>query len=179
VTFEEFYKLSFPKAYRYFYYKSVEKAYIEDLAHEVYIRFYQKYSSEATSLEECMKILYGICRNVYREWVRKQVSEKSVPLIDNLKYEIYDDQSYNHEVFEDDSFDKKVTLMKKEMKKAVAGLNGRLRLVLEYRFLQGKTRKEVAEILKINEKDVHTYQKRAIKYLKTRFKDIDWANLSP
>lgn len=175
VNFEVFYKQSFQKIYRFFYYKSVESSIVEDLTHDVYLRFYQKYSQNPLSEEESIKILYGIARNVYREWVRKSISEKKVSLIDNLDYGNESDEytaesieslidSSNEEVESD--FDQDLAEKMQSVKECFAELNDKVRQVLEYRFLEGKSRKEVAEILGINEKDVHTYQKRGVKYIK-------------
>ena len=50
----------------------------------------------------------------------------------------------------------------------IKSLNPVVRQVLELRFLQNKSRKETAELLQINEDQVHTYQKRGVKYLKDR-----------
>lgn len=169
MNFEGFYKQSFQKVYRFFYYKSVDTSIIEDLTQESFIRFYKKYNQKQLDEVESIKIIYGIARNVYREWVRKSISEKTVSLIDNINYESDDEQeSYEIEAFaeEESEFDKQLTEKMDSIKDCLNELNEKVRLVLQYRFMESKSRKEVAEILKISEKDVHTYQKRGIKYIK-------------
>ena len=47
-------------------------------------------------------------------------------------------------------------------------LSPRVRQVIELRFIKGKSRQETAKIMKMSPKDVHTYQKRGLKYLETK-----------
>lgn len=164
MDFESFYKKTFQKVYKFFHYKSVETSVIEDLTHDSFLRFYQKYSDKSYDDTEALKILYGIVRNVYREWVRKSINEKRVPLIDNLNYE--EEDSVEFAIFEDNDYEDRLFKRVEELKDCISELNEKIRKVLEYRFLEGKSRKEVAILLNISEKDVHTYQKRGIKYLK-------------
>lgn len=169
MSFEELYNSCFSKVYKFFYYKYVEKDYIEDLVHDAFLRFYKKYSDKDLSSDEHQKILFGICRNVYKEWVRKAVKEKNVSFLDNYEYEIADESVPDDEVlFEADNAEKIIENNLELIKECLDELNETVRKVLEYRFLEGKTRKETAELLNIKEKDVHTYQKRGVKYLKKK-----------
>jgi len=160
VSFEHIYKTTFQYVYRFFYYKSVNQADIEDLEHEVYIRFYKKFDFENLPEVETKRILFGIARNVYREWVRQCIKENKAEFLDNYEYEdLIDD-------FVDEEFEKKIALQKQVVLEAIEKLNPTVKSVLEYRFIHAKSRKEIAELLGIKEKDVHTYQKRGIKYLR-------------
>ena len=164
VTFEEIYKNSFSKVYKYFYYKYVDKSYIEDLSQETFLRFYKEYSQQKYSKEESMKILYGIARNIYKEWVRKAISETNIQFFDNINYEELAEIDDDYDYTETDEFLTHIDLVKN----LIEELNEKTKMVLKYRFLDGKSRKEIAAILSISEKDVHTYQKRGIKYLKKK-----------
>lgn len=159
MSFEEIYKLTFKYVYRFFYYKSVNPAEIEDLAHEVYIRYYKKFSSRDIEEVEIKKILYGISNNLYKEWVRQKVKENKVELIDNYDYE------ENVEDFCDEAYEVRLEGQKKQLLEALKLLNEKVRTVLECRFLHGMSRKEISLKLDMKEKDVHTYQKRGIRYL--------------
>ena len=154
--------------YRFFYYKSVNSAYIEDLSQDVYIRFYNKFSDKELSEVESKKILYGIARNVYKEWVRQSIKEKRVSLLDNFEYEELDhgDLLDLFLELENPEFDEKLLKNQEILKEAIETLGENVRNVIKMRFVEGLSRKEVAEKLNIKEKDVHTYQKRGVKYLK-------------
>jgi RNA polymerase sigma factor (sigma-70 family) len=52
------------------------------------------------------------------------------------------------------------------MTEAIKGLNPRVKQVITMRFLGNLSRSEIAKQLNISEDDVHTYQKRGVKYLK-------------
>lgn len=167
MSFEEFYNLNFQKIYKFYYYKFVLKDDIEDLVHESFLRFYKKYGQKDLQTDECQKILYGISRNIYKEWVRKAIKEKNVSFLDNYEYEIADDRVEDDKaLFESDEPEGLLKSNLEVIKECLDELNETVRKVLECRFLEGKTRKETAELLGIKEKDVHTYQKRGVKYLK-------------
>ncbi|MEI7603558.1 MAG: sigma-70 family RNA polymerase sigma factor [bacterium] len=164
MEFEVFYKSTFKTVYSYFYNKFVNVSDIEDLAQESFLRIYSKYGDNFPNTDEPRKILFGICRNIYRDWVRDHIKEVTTDDIETAIYKHNPD--YNHEEdFEDDSQDlirqQNVDLVKEAMKK----LNPKVKAVLEYRFIEGLSRKEIAEKLGISQDDVHTYQKRGIKYL--------------
>lgn len=159
MNFEDVYKSNFSRVYKFFYYKFVNKDYIEDLAHDVFMRFYIKYGyRQVFQSDEASKILYGISNNIFKEWVRKSYKEKRVDFEDNYIYSLED--------FLDKDYAEKKESQKKQIIEALNNLNPTVKYVLEARFLYGLTRKEIAEKLGVKEKDVHTYQKRGIKYLK-------------
>lgn len=176
VDFQAIYNATFQYVYRFFYYKSVNSASIEDLAHDVYLRFYKKYGETSFELVEAKRILFGFCRNVYREWVREQIKEKRSEFLENYDYDVEHEGEIStlsepDDVFEEfaeeqTDFEKRHESQKELLKEAISRLNPRVKEILECRFFHNMTRKEIAEKLNMNEKDVHTYQKRGIKYLR-------------
>lgn len=162
MLFEEFYKESFKNTFRFFYYRGVDFSDIDDLVSECYIRFHTKYQDKLVDQIESKKILSGIAANILKEWQRKTFAHKIVELTDeiseDLKYEFYAPDDF------DDDFGQKQL----KLHEAIKYLNPSVKQVLELRFLQNKSRKETAAILQINEDQVHTYQKRGVKYLKDR-----------
>jgi len=162
--FEELYKSTFESLYRFFYYKSVGKSDVEDLVQEVFSRFYGKYFDKRLSKEESTKILYGISKNLYKEWVRKSIKENRVDFIDNIQFdEIVDEDE--EDLMSENRY-KIIDEQKLVVHKAMEKLSANVKLVLEYRFIHNMTRKQIAEKMGMKQKDVHTYQKRGIKYLK-------------
>lgn len=166
MDFEKIYNATYGNVYRFFYYKSVEKATIEDLSHEVYIRFYKKFRERDLDDIESKKILYGFCSNIYKEWVRQSIKENKADLVDNIHIEEPEEEF-------SEGFEEKVTKQKQVLLQAMEKLNPKVKSILEYRFLHNMSRKEIAEKLNMNEKDVHTYQKRGIKYLKKYVGELD------
>jgi RNA polymerase sigma-70 factor (ECF subfamily) len=164
VNFEELYNLNFKYVYRFFYYKSVAKEEIEDLTHEVFIRFYAKFKDYNIDQIESKKILFGFCCNIYKEHVRKSIKENRVEYNDLFEY----DECF--EEFVDDEMELKLDNMQKLISECLPKLNPKVRAILECRFLKGMTRKETAAKFNITEKDVHTYQKRGVRYLKKMIK---------
>lgn len=165
MDFESLYNLSFEKIYKFFYYKYVDKETVEDLVHDVFIRYFQKYKDSNHNSNESIKLLYGISRNVYKEWVRKSIKENKIQFLDNIDY-VDESVITEEELINEDLNQKIFQANVDKIRECIGKLNINVRNVLEQRFLHGKTRKETAEILNLSEDTVHTYQKRGIKYLK-------------
>jgi len=166
VTFEEFYQLTFKNTFRFFYYRGVSFNTVDDLTSEVYIRFYQKYNHKLeqnpNALIESKKILGGIAHLVLKESYREQVKTKFSELPDDVTdQDLF--QYYDGANFEAD-FEAKQLLLHK----ALASLNPTVKQVLELKYIEGKTRSQIAQALSISQDMVHTYQKRGLKYLKDK-----------
>jgi len=156
---EEVYHQHFRRIYRYFYYKDVKPPVeVEDLVQDVFCRYFAKYDCTKQSTDEIRKILYGIAQNIYREWIRKILSEKTTELNDDIDYS-------NDDVDYDEGYAERLNKFRQDIQEAVKQLNPTLRTVITMRYLEGCTRKEVAEKLKIKEKHVHVYQRRGLKAL--------------
>lgn len=159
---EKIYKNHFSKVYKFFYYRQVQADNIEDICHDVFIRFYTKYKPDVLTEEEILKILYGFCRNMYKEWVRKQINLRSVSFHEFVQY--FD----TLEVFADESYELRIEKQKDIVRGLIPELNETVQNVIVLRFFHGKSRKDVAAELGITEADVHTYQKRGIRYLRQK-----------
>ncbi|MEI6477645.1 MAG: RNA polymerase sigma factor [bacterium] len=162
----DLYKLSFPRIIRYFLYRDVGSDEAEDLAQETYVRFFAKYRCNDMDETVCIKILYTIARNIYREWVRERVNR---PV-----YELQQDFPITEPVGGEDDVEgyDDTEALRPLLMDALAGLNPTLRQVVTLRLIEGLTRRETAERLSIKEKDVHTYQKRAVRQLRDRLSDV-------
>ena len=162
MLFEEFYQQTFKNTFRFFYYRGVIFNEVDDLVSDCYIRFYQKYQEKLVDESESRKILSGIAGNVLKEWQRKAFSFKIEELSDEVSdSDLFD--FYAKSDFENDFAEKQLKLHE-----VIKSLNPTVRRVLELRFLQNKSRKEIAATLQISEDQAHTYQKRGVRYLKDR-----------
>lgn len=154
---EEVYRLHVKSVHRYFYYKGVTINDVEDLVQESFFRFFQAYPDQRSEVDT-RKILYVISRNVWREWVRNQLKHRVYEL-DELKAIPETAEDFSEEDPAEYDGQRAVLLA------VIEKLNPTVKAVLTMRFIDGKTRKEIAAHLGIAEKDVHTYQKRGIKSL--------------
>lgn len=164
--FSELYQTSFKGVFRFFYYKSVNFNSIEELCQEVYLRFWKNYTSKLGDADQCKKILYGICLNVYREWVRSQISSQFVSLESYWEQLMDEDSLSSTQNWEDEKYEEHLGELKNRLRTAIAKLSPRLREVVELKYLQGLTRRQTSEQMGLTEDQVHTYQKRAVKALK-------------
>lgn len=166
MDFENIYNCTFRYVYRFFYYKSVNAASIEDLSHEVFLRFYKKFPNQKFEETEAKRMLFGFSNNVYKEWVREQVKEKRAEFLENFDYDVSVEEDSEDFGASEYSLEMKLESQKKVVFEGMKQLSPKIREILEYRFVQELSRKAIAEKMGIKEKDVHTYQKRGIKYLK-------------
>ncbi len=104
---------------------------------------------------EPTKILYGIAKNRYKEWVRALPRNQMLELNEN-------EPDISLEQLIDEEFEAKLDQFREELHSAIKQLNPTLRDVMRMRYLENMTRKEVAEKLGIKEKHVHVYQRRGI-----------------
>ena len=156
----------FKVIYRFFYYRDVDKEEIEDLCQETFFRFFNKYTLENLTEIQITKILYTIARNVWREWLRKMTATKTEELFkDDGAYDLILESS-------EDGDNPDLEGERAQLIEAINNLNPTLRTVLTMRFVEGKTRREIAEHLGTKEKYVHIYQQRGIKALQKILKTV-------
>lgn len=172
--FEEAYRENFTRLYRFFYYRSVAKDECEDLLQEVFLRFHKSFGLKELAADEAAKILFGIARNVYREWVRNQIRNQHGEFDDAIEY------LGTVEEYCDDGFEATLVELQSDLKKGMETLGDSVRQVIELRFIEGKTRAETAAITGMSEKQVHVYQRRGIATLqKWAAKNGEQAPVSP
>ena len=160
MDFSNFYKATIKYVYFYFYSRTNDRYVSEDLCHNVYLDFYNKYSDKESDEEQSIKILYGFCRIAYKDYVRNSSKLKEI--------------SYNDEIHVIDSnrINKKKYSQKNKsiLNNYIKSLSPVLKRVLELRFIDGLNRRDTAVALNISLASVHTYQKRAIKKLKEQLR---------
>jgi RNA polymerase sigma factor (sigma-70 family) len=151
----------FKPAYRYFYYKGVEKAEVEDLAQETFLRLFRVYGDRADLADlEIRKLVYGVARNVWREWVRRQVQ------LPTVEFDELQDVGESPDEFQEEAEDTELLeAQRAAVLAAIEDLHPTMRQVLTLRFAENLSRQEVADRLNIKPDEVHTYQKRGIKML--------------
>ena len=156
---KQIFDLTFPLLYRFFYYKSVNRDEIDDLCQETFQRFFNKYTSAHYSEVDVKKILYKIARFVWLEWMRSN-SESHLEFNEEMDFvETYEE--FSIEVDEETEQQSST-----ELHEAIKLLHPVTQQVITLRFIEGKSRREIAEQLAMSEKSVHVYQRRGIVQLK-------------
>lgn len=168
--FKDFYEKTFKAVFRFFYYRSeyIDTNTAADLAQESYLRFWNKYKDKLQDFQESQKLIWGICKNVYKEWLKNNVKD-AVGFwgnLDDWERLWTQDQISSVDYWDDDDYSKKLEYLRKVLKKLIDKLPNRLKEVINLRYYLGLSRREVAWRLGMKEDHVHTYQKRAIKLLK-------------
>jgi RNA polymerase sigma factor (sigma-70 family) len=105
---------------------------------------------------EAVKVLFGIAKNIYLEWLRRMKAERIVPLNENTDYLGALDDYVN------DDFDRLLDELRGLLQAGLQELHPNLRRVVTLRFIENKSRAEVAQEIGMSEKQVHVYQRRAI-----------------
>jgi RNA polymerase sigma-70 factor, ECF subfamily len=175
MTGAEFYNQSFKQIFRFFYYKVSDVPISEDLASETYMAFFDKYSHLLANTDDsAIKLLYGIAKNLWKKYLQKQKNSFiPVPLFfarfENLgDFEILDKLENSETLNQSNSLELQKQVNLELIKQTLKSLNPKLQTVIELRFQKGLTRSETAKLMGLSEDIIHTYQKRAIKYLKQK-----------
>ncbi|QQR93596.1 RNA polymerase sigma factor [bacterium] len=168
-TFAKIHVENFKRFFYFFYHKPyINRDTAEDLVSETFLRGYKYTLENSISEEEVLKLLFGIAKNVYKEWVKKNIAMAEVEFNEEIssfidEYEALDDPNISST-----EIPNKHEKMIEQCKDVIDTFSDKLKYVMRYRFIEGLSRAETAQILHISEDAVHTYQKRGIKYLKEK-----------
>ncbi len=156
-TLEEVYEKSFEKLYKFFYYKVQSRDIAEDLTSDTFLAFANSLKANK-EIQNINAFLFGIARNVFTKYLQQKYKQE-IPfsnISDN--FEDYVD-NYIVEIKRTPSLDEKV-------KKFMDKVPEKQRIVLELRFFQKLSLKEICEKLNKDMNYVKTTQKRGIRSLK-------------
>ena len=155
--FSTLYTHSFERVFRYFLVRTRHVESSEDLTHDTFLRYYNKYPL-IDSVEEGCKILWGIARNVHLEWITKQIlSFKKLQLQHTIL--LLREQSTDQE---QEDYD----LLRKKLRKALESLPQKQREIALLFYRDQMTKSQIAKQLGIPKDHVKTYLKRATTNLK-------------
>jgi RNA polymerase sigma-70 factor, ECF subfamily len=145
---------NFHRIYRYFYYKTLNKAEAEDLTSDTFFQIVEKIK-KGHKIDNPSHYIFGIARNIMANYLRRKYLLLFVPLEEEHK------SMAKVEEFETDrsKFDEYVSKM-------ISKLPSKQRVILQMRLIEKKEFKEVCELLNKGENYVKTTQKRGIKTLK-------------
>jgi RNA polymerase sigma factor (sigma-70 family) len=165
---KSFYDSNYKSLFRYFYYKGLSIEESEDLLSETFYKLIVRYR-DIILLDQvkAKKIVWGIAHNLLVDKIQANLRQRGVSIDELADIEspetLSDEEIYE---LEDPQFEEKILLLKESLLVAISKLSPRMNEIVTLKFYKGFTRKMISEKLSISEDMVHTYQKRAIRYLK-------------
>lgn len=158
----DIYNKYFIKLYRYFFYKTLDKALSEDLTSDTFLRFADCVSGEA-KIDDYVKFLYGIANNVFMEALRKKYSAQ---FITGIEWDVMSEELVDDFIEDADKVDNAQNSREELAKKYIKLLPVKQRKILTLRLIERLSLKEICEKIGKDMNYVKTTQKRAIKSLK-------------
>jgi len=164
-AFRIFYREYFPKIYNYAYRRVKVKETAEDLTEETFFKVFKAFRT--FQLKEGFTLdmwIYAVERNVVRDWFRKNVGFKILPLEERF------DSAFTP-LLNDPYSTAENELVGNYVKSSLKEIPERYRRIIELRFFKGKHIKEIALELKKSEGAVKVLQFRALKALKEKIEE--------
>jgi len=161
-AFKEIYKHFSDRIYRFIFYRVPEKEIAEDLLQEIFLKVWNYIKDEKNLIENLQALIYKICRNTIIDYYRQNGNDFLID-IEEVSYKI-EDAKYNKNQKEteiDIQIDiKKIRLQLNKLKNPI------FKEIIELRFLDELSYKEIAQVLEKTEKNVSVMLHRAISELK-------------
>jgi len=164
-SFEVLYEYLYPKLYSYFSFR-VDGEIVEDVLSDVFLRIVEKlgaYRSQknASFMAWAFRIAHNLLVDYYRK-VKEVFISDSEDESESFFEQIKDDQ-----ILPDAQLDKKITA--KRIKTSLSQLKPLHKEILELKFLEDFTTKEISQILGKSEGNVRILQLRALNELRNHF----------
>lgn len=167
--YNDLYNSNYKSLFRYFYYKGCSIEESEDLLSDTFVKLFSGYSEVIKSdTPKAKKIAWGIAHNLLVNHIQENIRNRGISLSEMAELEDQEIEPAAEEinVFTENDFDEKLVVLKKRLVNEISHLSPIMNEIVTLKFYKGYTRKMIAEKLNISEDMVHTYQKRAIRYLK-------------
>lgn len=150
------YEVTIELVYRFFFYKVLNREVAEDLTSQTFLRFAKEIASKDKEIKDAKKYLFGIAKYVLLDYLRQKYKQMEHPLTEADEELLYvEDEKSKPKV---DVIDLLAQLLPK--------LPEKQRSILDLRFVQKKTIKEIANLLGKDVNYVSTTQKRAFQSMR-------------
>ncbi|MEC3884705.1 RNA polymerase sigma factor SigX [Halobacillus litoralis] len=167
--FDELYDNYHHDLFQFLVYMVKDRSLAEDLVQDVYVRVMKSYESfNGKSSEKTW--LFSIARHVAIDYFRKQKRKR------NRFMEFFDWTEKGEQIKDQNKMPEEIAVQNDEIQRVYQALDQCTvdqRSVLIFRFIQGMSIKETAEILSWSESKVKTTQHRAMKALKMILEDME------
>ena len=160
-AFEELYREYFVPIFRYIYYRISDKKEAEDLTQTVFIKVYGSIYRFEDKNYSPLSYFFSVARTTVIDYWRKK---KPVFMGEEEERKLADSKNFPTETFEHYERSKLVN-------QAIMKLTEEQQEVIIMRFINEMTYREIAFLLDKSEEAVRQLQFRALKNLKTEFKD--------
>ncbi|MBN9653117.1 RNA polymerase sigma factor SigX [Halobacillus sp. GSS1] len=165
--FDELYDNYHHDLFQFLVYMVKDRSLAEDLVQDVYVRVMKSYDSfNGKSTEKTW--LFSIARHVAIDYFRKQKRNRFM--------EFFDWTEKGEQIKDQNKMPEEIAVQNDEIQRVYQALDQCTvdqRSVLIFRFIQGMSIKETAEILSWSESKVKTTQHRAMKALKMVLEDME------
>lgn len=167
--FDELYKNYHQDLFQFLIYMVKDRSLAEDLVQDVYVRVMKSYDSfSGKSTEKTW--LFSIARHVAIDHFRKQKRKR------NRVMEFFDWTERGEQLQDQHKLPEEIAVQNDQMQHVYRALDECTvdqRSVLIFRYIQGLSIKETADILSWSESKVKTTQHRAMKALKAKLDNIE------
>ena len=155
MSFEEIYLKYYNMLYRFAYHYIMSDD-AEDIVQDIFAKIYEN-MDDLPSNDKIKSYLYSATKNSCLNYLRK------LKIIDNNKDKLIETIfHYSNEYLEDDE------AIDIEVQSCISKLPKQQRVILKLK-IEGKSYKEISEILQISQGTVNTHINRAYKYIKENF----------
>ncbi len=159
----QLYKDNVRNIYRYFYKRTLSNDVSEDLTSTVFLLFTEKVTRSSSEIDNYQKYLFGIAKKVLYQRLREKYKNKEI----NLGLEEMDLASKTSDIdLESESDQKYSQYLEDRVKQLLPQLPQKQREIIEMRFIDGLSLKEITQKINKDMNYVKTTQKRGLHSLR-------------
>ena len=152
ILYERYYR----EVYQYIYYRVNDTPSAEDLTAEVFVRMIRELAEFYNHRKTFISWLYGIARDLIQEYQRVNRDYKLEPVLESLSEESKNGNDSPQERSALELFRSAIRHLKESHKELII-----------YRFVEGRSVKDIAELTQKSERAVRTQQLRALQSLES------------
>jgi len=154
--FEAMYREFFPKIYNYIFYRVLSREIAEDIVSAIFMKVARNAASFDAKKASIQTWLFRIAKNALTDYYRARKVNAGLDEVSEAAFAV--------------SFEEQLERISNEKRKALyrvlSELPERERLIIYYKFFEGKNNRQIAMILEMNESTVGTVLSRTLKKLR-------------
>ena len=176
-AFREVYQIFADKIYRYIFFRIPSQEQAEDLLQDVFLKFWNYLAGEDVKVDNLQALLYRLAKTSIAGYYltqgqQKNIAERDKVDLDEMEWQLESKDDIEHEI------DIKMRVKQVHQQLDTLG-NEEYKEVIELRYLQGLSHKEIAEVMNKSENNIRVLFHRALKKLKENLtEDEDDSNKS-
>ena len=166
-AFKEIYQIFSDRIYRFIFFRLPSESDAKDLLQETFLNLWNYLTTKDKKIENLQAFIYKIAKNLIANYYRENKVKKGEIGLDDVDYKIGN---------EDEKMIKSVDIkikIKKIREQLVNLGNDEYREIIELKYLDELSHKEIATILEKSEENVRVLLHRAMRKLKSRINDLN------